>query len=551
MDENHARDRFADQVEELRRRYAAALPEKTSEVRQHWGKFSSASGDEDAGREMVALLHRLAGSGGTFGFPEISQYSRILEALVADLVAAGARPEIAQREQVEELLGDLERAAQSTPLPFVAPALTPDGEEKRPDLLIADADSAYAETLAEQLGNFGYRVRVCHSGLELSAAATESPPLLGLLDLDLEGSLSGVFLAIRINAESARPIPWFFLSKRDDLEARLRAIHAGGRAYFLKPVSLPDLLQALDDFTKSEQVEPYRVLIVEDDTAMARYSQFVLAQAGLEVRLLDRADAFLDTVSDFKPELVLMDLYLGNTIGTDLAQVLEQHDGYQNLPVVFLSAERDEKVRFDALEKGADNFLVKPINPTYLVQAIRSRVRRARQVGALVHRDGLTHLMNHRAIMSRMAVEVKRCQREGQPLSLSVIDIDRFKPVNDTHGHAVGDRVLQALSRMLMQRLRESDLIGRYGGEEFVVLLPNTTPAEALRVMDEVRGHFARVRHRSNEGVEFSVTFSGGIAGMPPRKDLQSLFDAADGALYAAKNDGRNRILLSSMEQGK
>ena len=528
---------------ELRSRFAEGLEGKLFAIRALWTAFAAAQGTEESSRELLQIVHRLAGSAGTFGFWELGDFARSLEALLQELVLVPEVPNRGQIAQVEKLLRCLQEAVSGEPTPLPR-ALSEAGDDD-PWILIADSDAAAAAALAEQLANFGYDARVCSSPRELHAAVRASRPLVGLIDLDLGGdSFGGVLSAIGINAALTAPIPWFFLSRRDDLEARLRAIHAGARAYFLRPVSLPDLLKALDEEIKADRAEPYRILVVEDDVAMARFATTVLEQAGLEVRFIAEPRVFLDTVSDFKPELILMDLYLDNTLGTELAQVLEQHDGYQNLPVVFLSAEVDERARFEALDKGGDNFLSKPINPLFLVQAVRSRVRRARQVGTLVFSDSLTGLMNHRAIMSRMAVEVKRSLREDREISLAVLDIDLFKPINDTHGHAVGDRVLQALGRMLSQRLRESDLVGRYGGEEFVVLLPNTGTEQARLVIDEIRERFSRVLHNAPSGQQFNVTFSGGIAGRPPHADLQSLFEAADGALYLAKASGRNRTFL-------
>jgi diguanylate cyclase (GGDEF)-like protein len=126
-----------------------------------------------------------------------------------------------------------------------------------------------------------------------------------------------------------------------------------------------------------------------------------------------------------------------------------------------------------------------------------------------------------------------------------MIDVDRFKAVNDTYGHPVGDQVLLALARVLQQRLRNSDIVGRYGGEEFAVILQGITLAEATRIIDQLREDFAKIRFHAGE-IEFYCAFSAGVASFPQFKDMKFLREAADRALYQAKKEGRNRVVANN-----
>lgn len=162
-------------------------------------------------------------------------------------------------------------------------------------------------------------------------------------------------------------------------------------------------------------------------------------------------------------------------------------------------------------------------------------------------RDSLTGLFNHTAIQDQLVLEVARANRQGISLAVAMIDIDYFKRVNDTYGHQAGDRVIKSLSRLLKQRLRETDIVGRYGGEEFVVILNNANGLVAVEVLDAIRKDFARLYHYA-EGAEFSVTFSCGIADISCFNDALKLGDAADSALYKAKRLGRNRVVLASLQ---
>jgi diguanylate cyclase (GGDEF)-like protein len=247
---------------------------------------------------------------------------------------------------------------------------------------------------------------------------------------------------------------------------------------------------------------------------------------------------------DFRPDLILMDVYMPGCDGMDLAAVIRQQEDYVGIPIVFLSTETNPDMHQEALRMGGDDFLTKPIPPDRLIVSITSRVQRSRALRSLMVRDSLTGLLNHTAVKERLSAEIARARRGGEHLALAVIDIDHFKSVNDTYGHPTGDRVLKSLSRLLQQRLRKSDIIGRYGGEEFVVILGGTDGASAVGVLDEIRAHLAHIRQQA-EGAEFSVTFSCGIADFPTYADATDLTQAADKALYEAKRAGRNRVILA------
>jgi len=198
----------------------------------------------------------------------------------------------------------------------------------------------------------------------------------------------------------------------------------------------------------------------------------------------------------------------------------------------------------EALRLGGDDFLTKPVQISHLISSVASRTLRSRTLRALMIRDSLTGLLNHTATEERLIAEVARAQRHHRLLAYTLIDLDNFKKVNDTYGHATGDRVLVSLARLLQQRLRKSDVIGRIGGEEFVIIFTDTDGPTAVRVLNEIRERFSFVRHTGG-GQHFYVTLSGGVAGYPEHLEAVSLSEAADRALYEAKQQGRNRVVLA------
>ena len=197
------------------------------------------------------------------------------------------------------------------------------------------------------------------------------------------------------------------------------------------------------------------------------------------------------------------------------------------------------------MELGGDDFLQKPIADNNLLLAVRARAERFRQLRIHMHNDGLTGLLNHANIKTHLESEVARAQRQNEALSFAILDIDKFKQVNDTYGHPVGDRVIKSVARMLKKRLRKSDIIGRYGGEEFAIILTETDITTASKVIDDIRDNFSQIVQQYNE-IQFNCTLSAGVAQLTTGDTLNNLIKLADEALYEAKNSGRNRVCLST-----
>jgi diguanylate cyclase (GGDEF)-like protein len=163
-----------------------------------------------------------------------------------------------------------------------------------------------------------------------------------------------------------------------------------------------------------------------------------------------------------------------------------------------------------------------------------------------MERDGLTRLMTHSAFLERAKDAHERARRRSEVRpALVMLDLDRFKSVNDSFGHAIGDRVLVAFASLLRRRLRHSDVLGRYGGEEFGVLLEGLTEPDGLRLVEQLRSDFGALAHASSDGGRFHVTVSAGIACLDPGMSFEEWKKAADDALYRAKADGRDRVVIA------
>lgn len=295
-----------------------------------------------------------------------------------------------------------------------------------------------------------------------------------------------------------------------------------------------------------------KILIIEDDRLQFRVTERLLANARMARFEVDWAQTFEDGLKRLLAgtyAACLLDYQLGARDGLELLR--EARAKNCHTPVIFLTADSSERVDEAAMEAGASDYLVKgEITPRMLERSIRYSLKLGeamRELRRLATRDALTGLLNRRAFDALLAEEVDRARRLGHPLALVVLDLDHFKTINDTHGHPAGDAVLAAVGKVLEGEVRTIDRVARIGGEEFAVLLMETTGEEGFAVANRL---VAAVRGRPVEvsgGVELTITVSAGVAGLPVYGEGEVAFmAAADRALYQAKNGGRDRAVLAS-----
>ena len=527
---------------ELKRYFAGRLPLRVAEVEAARDAARGAGWTGEPLRTFHRLAHSLAGAGATFGYLEVTEISHRLESLLRNALAAGAPP---VEGEVEGLLRHLRELAGRPLEPAAAPAATPLPPTPGPEeglLYLWSNDPEMRESLRLQLQPFGYEVQAFADLTVLEREAERRPPAALLLDWEGPG---GEGTETRRAASPGAATKRVFLSPRGDLAARLEAVRAGGDAYLTQPVEAGLLAETLDRLTGSGPADPYRVVIVEDDAELATLYAGALGEAGMTVEVVRDPMALMAPLTRLQPDLILMDLYMPGCTGPELAAVLRQQEGYIGTPIVYLSTEGGREAQIAAINAGGTEFLTKPIAPAHLVAAVAARARRGRLLATRIAHDSLTGLLNHSHLKQQIEIEISRADREKWEVAYAMIDLDRFKSVNDSFGHTAGDRLLKSLARLLRQRLRRSDVLGRYGGDELAVLLPHTDGPTALRVLDEIRDSFSRLRLSTGDG-EMGATLSCGVAVYPACPCAQDLVERADAALYEAKGAGRNRVVLRS-----
>ena len=410
-------------------------------------------------------------------------------------------------------------------------------------------DHERAERLAKQLEFFGLSALSLDNIAAFHATMAERYPAAIVMDVDFCGPGEGLILAAKVQDGLEQKLPLLFFSQNEtDTPTRLAAVRAGGQEFLTGTLDASSLLEKIEVLTCVAQYEPYKVLIIDDSRAQATHTERLLNSAGIITRtLIDPIQAMAE-LAEFQPDLIILDMYMPGCTGTELAKVIRHNDRYVSVPIIYLSAEDDLDKQLDAMSEGGDDFLTKPIKPRHLITTVRNRAARARSLKARMVRDSLTGLYNHTHILQLLEDCSFRARREGKPLSFAMLDIDHFKRVNDSHGHPMGDRVIKSLALFLKQRLRKTDYIGRYGGEEFAIVMPDTDLHNAHRVLDEIRQRFAEI-HYPAQPVDLSCTFSAGVMELYEGADSLMLASLADDALYQAKDAGRNQVHAGRQRQ--
>ena len=528
-------------------RYRRELPRRIAELRESWAKLFDAQEPTVALERLFHGAHTLKGSAATFGFADVSIEAARIGAGLRLLLQQSRLPDAAERLQMEAALDRLDvltadgqacsRSATDTLI-----TASPAAGAGRSSVLLVQSSANVDQALASQLAQFGFETVALHLKDPLAERCAEYKAAAVVIDIDADRDHIGFAAGQNLTATVAAP-PLIYLSSRTDIESRLKAVRSGAAAYLRKPVAVSNLVDVLDRLTGGVRAEPYRVLIVEDSEVLGALYSVTLEDGGMRTQSIRDPLQLLDAMNDFNPELVLMDMYLPGYTGAELAAVIRQDPDYVGVPIVYLSSETDRHMQLQAMRQGGDDFLTKPITPAHLLSAVRSRAERYRALGRLLFRDSLTGLLNHARTKEQLEIAFQRAQRQNAPLAFAVLDIDHFKAVNDTYGHAVGDRVIQSLARLLRLRLRAIDVVGRYGGEEFAVALENVDGDDALRILDDLRMRFGALRHQAR-GQDFQVTISCGVACYPRYGQVNELSEAADQALNRAKLNGRNQVQI-------
>jgi len=452
-------------------------------------------------------------------------------------------------------------------------------------VLIVDDVPANLKLLDAKLTAEYFDVFMASSGPEALDAAKEKQPDIILLDVMMPG-MDGFEVCRRLKSmPETEHIPVVMVTALDQPSDRVQGLEAGADDFLTKPLndmalfarvkSLVRLKMVTDELRMREATgqrigalnaggdnfllkEPGRILVIDDrPTSVKRVTETLSLEHSVIVAETPEELFELASQGDF--DLLIVSLTLQEHDGLRICSQLRSLETTRQTPILAIVEEGDTGRLVRALDMGVNDYLVRPVERNELVARCRSQLRRKRYQDYLRDKfqqglemavtDGLTGLYNRRYMEGHLSTLVDDSNKTGKPVALLIFDIDYFKPVNDTYGHAAGDAVLRQFASRISQNVRGIDLTCRLGGEEFVVVMPDTDLAYAMMVAERLRQCIASKPFVLNEetGQAIDVTVSIGIAMTEGARDTASrLLERADQGLYRAKRDGRNRVVAEA-----
>ncbi len=455
-------------------------------------------------------------------------------------------------------------------------------------ILVVDDVPANVKLLEAKLSGEYYDVITAEDGFKAIEQAKEHKPDLILLDVMMPG-MDGFETCRKLKEDlDVSHIPVVMVTALSDAEDRVRGLDAGADDFLTKPIndtalfarvkSLIRIKVLLDELRLRDQtgmqmgvmeegdnsftsnVSGSRILIVDDDVVQLKQIGERLSQE-YEVETVARPESSVNVAQGGNFDLIIVSTMLADMDGLRLATHFKSQEEIRHVPILMMVDEDDTHIMLKGLEMGINDYIIVPLDFNELAARVRTQIRRKKYQDALRSNykqsinmaitDSLTGLYNRHYLSTHLDNMVHSALANNKPLSLMIMDMDHFKSVNDTYGHDVGDQVLVQISEMIIGAIRSADLAARFGGEEFVVLMPETSLPPANEVAERIRSTVENTPFKVKHEVgEISKTISIGVADLNHMGDsAEALLKRADEALYKAKNEGRNRIVLSEAEQ--
>lgn len=295
-----------------------------------------------------------------------------------------------------------------------------------------------------------------------------------------------------------------------------------------------------------------KILVVDDNKLNLLLISQILEDEDYQVVTLENGKDIFDKCKTIKPDAILLDIMMPEIDGFEVCKLLKEYPETTDIPIIMVTAKTDGEDLREAFQLGAFDYIKKPIDELEVIARLNSALKfsdQQKQLATMAMKDGLTDLYNHKLIKELFEREYSKAVREDHSIAFLMIDIDHFKNVNDTYGHTAGDKVIREVAEILHKNARLSDIVGRYGGEEFCMILPGVSDDSVQTICERIRETVEKHTFEVSDD-SIHITISIGVCYKSPAhsSSYEEMIIQADKALYQAKNSGRNRIVNTFVE---
>lgn len=451
-------------------------------------------------------------------------------------------------------------------------------------VLVVDDVPANVKLLEVKLANEYYDVITAKDGYEAISQTKQHKPDLILLDVMMPG-MDGFETCRKLKQDpEISHIPVVMVTALSDIADRVRGLEAGADDFLTKPIndialfarvkSLLRIKVLLDELrlrdktvldmgvlneaqnTFTQDVSGAKIMIIDDDAVQLKRVSDRLSQ-DYQVENVSRPEGAESVAMHGGFDLIIVSTQLADMDGLRLASHLKSLEETRNVPILMLVDEDDSRAMLKGLELGVNDYIIMPVDYNEMAARVKTQIRRKKYQDALKSNyrqtisrsitDGLTGLYNRHYLNNHLDNMVRQSLNNNKPMSIIILDMDHFKEVNDNYGHDIGDEVLKQIADTIIRSIRSSDLAARFGGEEFVVLMPETSNQQANEAAERIRKAMESTPIRVSHPVgQLLKTVSIGVAFMNDMGDTgQAMLKRADEALYKAKHSGRNKVVIA------
>jgi DNA-binding response OmpR family regulator/EAL domain-containing protein (putative c-di-GMP-specific phosphodiesterase class I) len=458
------------------------LPEILTHIQANWPVLPSGMWNATGVRSVLRYLNELTRKSRQVGLVNINALSQTLDKAVNNIFQEGAQPDSEEIERLNQLLEKLKRVVAASQLPYPEDSSVSSSY----DLIYLHKKDSGKDQITSAIENNGWRVLSLGHVEDLHNALVDEKAKVMLVDTDYLQDMGEVNqLLDELRSEKKSRPELIFLSDRCDIEIRLEVLRTGVTQCYSSPININELMLSIKQIIAPEVIPHYRVLVVEDDEAQAKFASTLLRKGGMESLAITDPLNVMDAVEQFQPDLILMDLYMPGANGIELTQVIRERDEALTIPIVFLSGEDDLDKKLLALHSGADDFLTKPVRPQHLLATVKTRINRAKQIfsaGTKGHIDYSTGLCNRRELLQQLDLSHQVIQ-SGETVC-ALYSITLAGPEQQLHSDESEElkEIVLDIAGLAGALINKRDIIARTAAHSLGILLQRKTEAEIEEV---------------------------------------------------------------------
>jgi diguanylate cyclase (GGDEF)-like protein len=531
-----SKDELKTNLDKLQNQYQEKLPLKIDELHQAWEQLKL-SWDKDAINKFFRIIHNFSETSEIYGHQKLTAQLNKLQDAIHSL-QPGSQVTDQDKSLIESLFLQIKNIALEPYSAIVISTLEKRHQAVLKTIYIFDANETWAKSLATQLSLYGYEVKtfiLLRSLVELKDISDSSALIINVSLLDES-------LKAHIDKMTHRGIPIIYTSEGSEFNLRLRAVQNGGNKYFVKPFAVEELVIQLNNIYDTENAV-YNILIIESEEDVASYFELLFRQAGMVAYILNDISKLDNVLHEFKPDVILTNVFLKECEGVELASIIHQQSFYENIPIIILSSEETIEQKINILRSGASHYISQSTNPDLLIAFIKNMAYRYKRLSMSELKDNLTGVLTQSHMVKLLDTRFKAAIRTQTSLSVGLIDLDNINKINSSFGHAAGDHVLKSLCLMLSNRLRPTDVIGRYGDHKIMIVLPNTMISSAQTLLEEMQAKFVGINYQWQNQI-YNSSFSAGLASAEKFQSIADLLHAINESLEKTKKNSANKLTV-------